>query len=177
MDKLFAGIRPSDVVLAIGLSALGIWIGLENMQGSTADVRIDSTSWLTIPVFLAATIPVLWRRRAMLTVTLVAGAAMAAHVAAFGWGVRCGVGLPLAFVLAYSAGRFVADRAQSALIFVLTAGVQALVLMRDSVAGLDILPYTLAIGAVAWVAGQVVQTRMGNGRARADDRAPEAVHR
>src|SRR4249919_3973841 len=113
MNKLFEGIRPTDVALAIVMSALGVYLMLENINSTSGDVRIDSTSWLLVPVFLAATIPILWRRRSILTVTLVTAAALAAHVAAFGWLVRCGAGLPLAIALAYAAGRFVADRRQS----------------------------------------------------------------
>ncbi|MEO6511032.1 MAG: hypothetical protein ABIO16_08590 [Nocardioides sp.] len=177
MDRIFAGIRATDIGLAVVLSGLGVYLMLENMNGSTDDVRVDSTSWLMIPVFLIATAAVLWRRRSVLTVTLVAGAAMAAHVAAFGWDVRCGVGLPLALVLAYSAGRFVTDRVQSALTMALTIGVQVLVLVRDSAAGLDILPISAALGVIAWGIGWFVQSRTNTGVARADDRVPVASHR
>ena len=108
MNKVFEGIRPTDVVLAAVMSGLGVFLMLENINVTAADdVRVDSTSWLLVPVFLAATVPILWRRRSILAVTLVTAAALAAHVAAFGWDVRCGAGLPLAVALAYAAGRFV----------------------------------------------------------------------
>jgi hypothetical protein len=175
MNKLFEGIRPTDVVLAIVMSALGVYLMLENIN-NTGDVRVDSTSWLLVPVFLAATVPILWRRRSILTVTLVTAAALAAHVAAFGWDVRCGAGLPLAVALSYAAGRFVTDRWQSALTMVLTLGVQALVLVRDSAAGLDVLPVTAVIGIVAWGIGMYVTTRTSTrAAAPAADAVPVAA--
>jgi hypothetical protein len=158
MDKLREVIRPMDVVLAVLLSGLGVWLMLENMAGSD-NTRIDSTSWLLIPVFLLATLPVLFRRANMIAVILVTAAAMAVHVAAFGWLVRCGAGLPLAIVLAYSAGKLIADRTQSVVAMVLTIGVQYLVLVKDSAAGLDILPVTALIGAAAWGIGLYVRSR------------------
>jgi hypothetical protein len=178
MNKIFEGVRPTDVVLAIVMSALGVYLMLENINSTDSDVRIDSTSWLLVPVFLAVTVPILWRRRSILTVTLVTAAALAAHIAAFGWDVRCGAGLPLAIALAYAAGRFVADRRQSALTMVLTLGVQALVLVRDSAAGLDVLPVTAVIGIVAWAIGIYVTTRTTSSvTAPAVDAVPVAAHR
>ncbi len=112
-----------------------------------------------IPVFLVATVPVLFRRANMIAVILVAAAAMAVHVAAFGWVVRCGAGLPLAIVLAYSAGKLISDRTQSIVAMVLTIGVQYLVLVKDSAAGLGILPVTALAGAAAWGIGWYVRSR------------------
>jgi hypothetical protein len=178
MNKVFEGIRPTDVVLAIVMSVLGVYLMLENINSTASDVRVDSTSWLLIPVFLAATIPVLWRRRSILTVTLATAAALAAHVAAFGWDVRCGAGLPLAVALAYAAGRFVTDRRQSALTMVLTLGVQGLVLVRDSAAGLEILPVTAVIGVAAWAIGMYVTTRISSGASvPAEDAVPVSAYR
>lgn len=172
MDQLFRGVRPSDVVLALLVSALGVLLMLENISGAETDLRVDSTSWLLVPVFLATTVPVLWRRRSALVVTLVSLAAMAAHVAAFGWLVRCGAGLPLAFVLAFAAGRFVAERNQSAITLLLTVGVQALVLVRDSAAGIEILPVTALIAVALWAIGRFVTARTSSS---ADARVADAV--
>jgi hypothetical protein len=158
MEKLREVIRPMDVVLAVLLSGLGVWLMLENMAGSDK-TRIDSTSWLLIPVFLLATLPILFRRANMIAVILVTAAAMAVHVAAFGWLVRCGAGLPLAIVLAYSAGKLITDRTQSVVAMVLAIGVQYLVLVKDSVAGLEVLPVTALIGAAAWGIGLYVRSR------------------
>jgi hypothetical protein len=152
-------VRPMDVVLAAVMSGLGVWLMIENMGGSESGVRVDSTSWLMIPVFLVATVPLLFRRVNMIAVILVAAAAMAVHVAAFGWIVRCGAGLPLALVLAYSAGKLVGDRTQSVIALVLSVGFQFLVLVQDSAAGLGVLPFTAVFGAVAWGIGLYVRNQ------------------
>ena len=160
VEKLREVVRPMDVVLAVLLSALGVYLMVENMHGpGTEKVRIDSTSWLMIPVFLLATLPLLFRRANMIAVILVTAAAMAVHVAAFGWVVRCGAGLPLAIVLAYSAGKLVGDRTQSVIALLLTIGVQVLVLVQDSAAGLGVLPFTAVFGAVAWGIGLFVRNQ------------------
>jgi hypothetical protein len=159
MDKVRDLIRPMDVVLTVLLSGLGIWMMIENIGTHSGDTRIDSQSWLMIPVFLMATLPVLFRRANTIAVILVAAAAMAVHVAAFGWVVRCGAGLPLAIVLAYSAGKLIGDRTQSAIALVLTIGVQVLVLVKDSAAGLGVLPFTAVFGVVAWGIGVYVRAQ------------------
>jgi hypothetical protein len=152
--------RKSDVALAVVLTALGVALMVENITAVGADVRIDSHSWLMIPVFVAATLPILWRRRNILAVTLVTAVAMGVHVLAFDWVVRCGAGLPLAFALAYGVGRL-APRWQSWVGLVATLAVQALVLVRDSAAGLEILPVTALIGVAAWGVGVWLRQRVG----------------
>jgi hypothetical protein len=156
--KIFEGVRPGDVVLGILLTGLGVLLMVGNITGQEEGVRIDSTSWVMIPVFAAATVPVIWRRRGVLAVTLVAAAAMAVHVLAFGWVVRCGAGLPLAFALAYAAGRL-CGRRDGLVAFAATLGLQVLVLVKDSAAGLDIIPFTAVIAAACWGVGYVLQQR------------------
>jgi hypothetical protein len=157
---MFDGVRKGDVALAAVLTVLGVVLMVENITAVDPDVRIDSHSWLMVPVFAATTLPILWRRRGMLAVTLVSAAAMAAHVLAFGWVVRCGAGLPLAFALAYGVGRL-APRWQSWVGLVVTLVVQVLVLVHDSAAGLQVIPVTAAIGVAAWGVGVWVRQRVG----------------
>ena len=155
--------RKGDVALAGVLTALGVALMIENITATDAAVRIDSHSWLMVPVFAAATLPILWRRRNMLAVTLVTAVAHGAHVLAFGWVVRCGAGLPLAFALAYGVGRLV-PRWQSWVGLVGRPRVQVLVLVQDSAAGLEILPVTALIGVAAWGVGMWL--RRGGARRR-----------
>ena len=109
---IFKGLRPVDWVLAGALTALGVWLMVENVVISDAQVaanisagtmvhEMTSHSWAMVPVFAVATVPVLWWRRNVIAVTGIAVVAMAAHDLVFGWVTRCGAGLPLAFVLAY----------------------------------------------------------------------------
>jgi hypothetical protein len=159
MNSIFRGVRPLDYVLAAALSALGVVLMIADMQGSDGGTRIDSTSWVMIPVFAAATVPILFRRRNLWVVLGVTAAALAVHDIGFGWVVRCGAGLPLAFALAYSVGRLVTDRKQSYGALVAVIGIQFLVLVRDSVAGLGVLPFTAVISAAFWGAGLYLQKR------------------
>ena len=161
MHKVKGTIRPTDVMLAVLLSTLGVLLMVENIHTQSGRTRIDSHSWVMVPVFLVATLPVLLRRVNLLAVTLVSATAMAIHDTAFDWVVRCGAGLPLAGVLAYSAGRLITDRRQSVAVLALTIGVQTLVLVRDSAAGLAVLPATAGLGILAWGAGWYVRSRLG----------------
>jgi len=145
-------------VLGLVLTALGVLLMVGNITGAEDEVRIDSTSWWMVPVFAAATLPVIWRRRGVLLVTLVAAAAMAVHVLAFGWVVRCGAGLPLAFALAYAAGRL-SERREGLVALAATVGLQGLVLVQDSAAGLEILPVTAVIGIACWGVGYLLRQR------------------
>ena len=137
MKSLLRGVRPLDYVLAVAMTALGIILMKENMHGQgTSKTRIDSTTWVMIPVFIAATLPILWRRVNLWAVLGVTAAALAVHDIAFHWVVRCGAGLPLAFALSYAVGRLITDRKQSYWALAATFGIQFLVLVRDSAAGL-----------------------------------------
>jgi hypothetical protein len=159
MNGFLRGVRPLDYVLSAGLTALGVVLMGANMLGAEGDTRIDSTSWGMIPVFAVATLPILFRRRNLWAVLAVTAAALAVHDVAFGWVVRCGAGLPLAFALAYSVGRLMTDRRQSYGGLAAVIGIQLLVLVRDSAAGLEILPFTAVISVAFWGAGLYVQQR------------------
>ncbi len=159
MNSILRSIRPLDYLLAAGLTALGVVLMLANVNGSNDGTRIDSTSWVMIPVFAAATLPILWRRRNLWAVLGVTAGALAVHVVAFDWVVRCGAGLPLAFALAYAVGRLMSDRKQSYGGLAAVIAIQFLVLVRDSAAGLGIIPFTVAISAAFWGVGLYVQKR------------------
>ena len=172
MNGLLKDVRPMDAVLAIALSALGVVLMLMNINADLSDTddlnhAITNQSWLMLPVFLGTTIPVLWRRRNVLAVVLASTVVMGAHVLAFDWVVRCGAGLPLSLVLAYSVGRLADKRETYAGVAVVIAG-QALTLVRDSAAGISILPVTALIALAAWGAGAYV-------RQQAEKRADQLV--
>ncbi len=151
-------IRVVDVVLTVVLSLLGSLLMLMNIYGDDPTVRLDSHSWLMLPAFLAAPLPVLWWRRGLVVVVLVAAAAMAVHVVAFGSVVRCGAGLPLMFVLAYLSG--LVDGRRRRVIALAGSGVLgALVLVRDSAAGIGLLPVALLLSAGLFGIGRVVAHR------------------
>jgi signal transduction histidine kinase len=151
---LLRGVRGGDVVLTVGLTFLGVLLMVADIQSRDPSVRVDSHSWLLVPVFLATTVPVLWWRRDLVAVLAVACAAMGIHVLAFGSLVRCGAGLPLAFLLGFLSGTLAAPlRRWTA--FGLTAVLTALVLVRDTAAGVDLLPVALLLVAGLFGIGRV----------------------
>jgi hypothetical protein len=159
MSTIFTGVRRGDAALALVMTGLGTWLMSENvLAGPDVDVRIDSHSWLSLPLFAAATVPLLWRRRNMLAVLGITAAALATHVLVLGWLVRCGAGLPLSFALAYGAGRLLTGR-QGRLGLAGVVGIQFLVLVQDSAAGLGIIWATALIVAACWGVGQWLQRR------------------
>ena len=165
MNEMLKGVRPMDAVLAALLTGFGGVLMVMNINADRTDTTdlqhaITNQNWLMLPVFLAATIPVLWRRRNVLAVALVSTVAMGAHVLAFDWVIRCGVGLPLSFVLAYSVGRLADRRETYAGIAVVLVG-QVLTLVRDSAAGISILPVTGLIALAAWGVGAYVRQQAG----------------
>lgn len=180
MDGIFKGVRPMDAVLAIALSAAGVFLMLANINADAGDTKdlehaITSHSWLMLPVFLGTTIPVLWRRRNVVAVALVSAAVMGVHVLAFDWVVRCGAALPLSFVLAYSIGKLADKRESYAGIAVVIVG-QALALVKDSAVGLELLPVTAAIALAAWGVGIVVRQQTAKRADRAVVESPAGAH-
>jgi len=179
MNEIFKDVRPMDAVLATGLTALGAVLMVMNINADPADTKdlqhaITNQNWLMLPVFLLTTIPVLWRRRNVVAVSLASAVFMGAHVLAFDWVIRCGAALPLSFVLAYSVGKLADRRETYAGIAVVIAG-QFLSLVKDSAAGLGVLPFTAAIALVAWGIGLFVRQQIAK---RADQAAepPARVH-
>ena len=162
MTKVFDGVRRGDVALAVALTALGVLLMVANVQDHGSGTRIDSHSWWAVPLFALATVPVLWRRRDVLAVTGVSLAAMGVHVLAFGWMVRCGAGLPLAFALAYAVGRL-GSGWRSGVGLVLALALQAVVLVHDSAAGFGVFPVTALLGVAVWGTGVALHRPAGRG--------------
>lgn len=180
MDGIFKDVRPMDAVLAIALSAAGVALMIMNINADPSDTSdlghaITNQSWFMLPVFLLATVPVLWRRRNVVAVALFSTVAMGAHVLAFDWVVRCGAALPLSFVLAYSVGKLARKPETYAGIGVVIAG-QVLSLVKDSAAGLEILPVTAAIALAAWGVGIYVQQQTAKRADRAAVETPAGAH-
>jgi hypothetical protein len=158
LPELLRGIRPVDAVLTAVLCALGSLLAIMNIVGDDPATRVDSHSWLMLPVFLASALPVLWWRRWTVGVILISCTAMAVHVLAFGWAVRCGSGLPLAFTLAFLSG--LVDRPRVRVIAVAGSGVlAALVLIRDTAAGPGLIPVALILSGVLFGIGRVLAHR------------------
>ncbi len=152
-------VRPVDAVLAGLLCALAALLAVLNIESHDSSIRVDSHSWLQLPVFVAATLAVLWWRRSLVGAILVSSAVMLVHLFAFGHLTRCGAGLPLVFVLAFLCG--FADRPQRERLgaLVLTVVLAMIVLLWDTSAGPSILPVVALIAVGLYGIGRVVRHR------------------
>jgi hypothetical protein len=162
MDIL-KGIRPLDYVLTAVMVALAVLIGLENVNaGPDADVAhaLDSHSALMIPVFVVASLPILWRRRSILAATGASFVGVAASVPAFGWVTRCGFALPLSIAMAYAVARFAGTKQNHLIGLVGVFALQVVTLVKDSsTGGLGALGLSVPIAAICYGIGLFVQRR------------------
>jgi hypothetical protein len=146
-----------DIAIAVVLSLLAI----ADMISQVVDDEINA-SVAAVPLFLALTVPLLWRRAAPVGALLAVNAGLLVHVALFGTSgvVRCGILLPAAFLLAYSAAVRQA-RTRALLALGLALGAVTIVCLTDGETGADagalwfVLPLTLAV----WGVGRVVRSR------------------
>jgi len=178
MDIL-KGIRPLDYALTAVMVALAVLIGLENVTaGPDADVAhaLDSHSALMIPVFVAASLPILWRRRSILAAIGASFVVVAASVPAFGWVTRCGFMLPLSIAMAYAVARFAGSRQNHLIGLVGVFALQVVTLVKDSsTGGLGALGLSVPVAAICYGIGLFVRSRTGK-RATSPTLSVEHVH-
>ena len=155
------GVRPVDYVITGVLVTLAASLAILNITASVGE-GVESQSWLQLPVLVATALPVLWWRRAPVLAVGAATALMTAHDLLFGYGVRCGSGLPLAFAFAFLIG-LGSDRRKGLVGVALTIGLVVAVLVRDTAAGFEALPAAAVIVLVMWGIGQVVRNRSALG--------------
>lgn len=164
MNAIFKGIRPLDYVLAALATAAGVFLMYENItaNGHGLPHPQSTTTAAMLPVFLAVTVPVLWRRRNILAVVGVTTLALALHVVLFGWNTRCGVVLPLSFALAYAVARFAVGRRQHLVALAVILVLQVVTIARDASIDtlLSALPIAVAGGAIFYGIGRFVQVRV-----------------
>lgn len=170
ISRVVRGIRPVDWVLAGALTALGVWLMVENALIEDAHVtaaitdgtmvhEMTSHSWAMVPVFALATVPVLWWRRNVIAVTSIAVVVMVLHDLLFGWVTRCGAGLPLAFVLAYL-GAVALERKQAWIMLGLSTLLTAAVLVVDATTGFEPIVLALPIVLIVFGIGRAVRHRV-----------------
>lgn len=165
MNRIRKGLRPLDYVLAGLMTVAGAYLMAEN---ATASVNaglphpLSTHSWLILPVFVLVTLPILWRRRHILTVVGVTVAAAAMHVLAFGWLTRCGVVLPLSVALAYAVARFAGGGRHHLIGLAGIVVLQLVVIVRDASIdrAIDALPFSLPAAALFYGVGLYVQNRV-----------------
>ena len=164
MNAIFKGIRPLDYVLAALATGAGVFLMIENINATNAHGLSHSLSthtWAMLPVFLAVTVPILWRRRNILAVVGVTAVAAAAHVLLFGWLTRCGVVLPLSFALAYAVARFARGGRDHLIGLASILLLLVVTLVRDSSASFTgAMPIAVAGAAIFYGIGRFVQVRV-----------------
>jgi hypothetical protein len=157
------GVKPSDYALTAVMVALAVLIGVENVTVSApADMphALDSQSPWMIPVFAAAALPILWRRRHILPAIAVSFAVVAASLPMFGWVTRCGFALPLALAMAYAVARFAGNRQNQVVGLVGVLALQVVTLVHDaSTGGLGALAISVPATAICYGIGLAVQRR------------------
>jgi hypothetical protein len=136
-----------------------------------------ANSWLIVPAFVLVTLPILWRRRAILAVVGVTAVATVAHVLAFGWITRCGVELPLTFALGYAVARNAFGWRNHVIGLAGILVTQLVMLVRD--ASIDTvsgaLPLAVPLAALFYGVGLFVQNRASKKQAAAVAPAIERV--
>jgi signal transduction histidine kinase len=163
------GVRPVDWALAGALTALGIVLMVEDVlfQDSAAAAAIadgtmvhevTSHSWAMVPLFVLATVPVLWWRRNVVAVSGIALVVMVLHDVMFGWVTRCGAGLPLAFVLAYL-GAVSLERRPAWINLGLVSLLTGATLAVDATTGFEPIVFALPIALIVFGIGRAVRHR------------------
>ena len=169
MSGALRGIKAGDYVLAGVLTAVGLLLMEFDVRAADASVTkaiadgsmvhaMSSHSLWMIPVFAAATVPVLWWRRSVLAVTGVAIVIMALHDVLFGWVTRCGAGLPLALVLAFL-GALTYGRAKAWIAAGFSALLAFAVVVVDATTGPNVIVLVLPVLLIVFGIGWAVRRR------------------
>jgi hypothetical protein len=113
-----------------------------------------------VPVFVAAALPLLWRRRAVLPAVAASFLVLAVSLPTFGWVTRCAFALPLSFALAYAVARFAGGRSNQVMGLVGILALQVVTLVQDaSTGGLGALALSVPVAALFYGVGWFVHTR------------------
>lgn len=146
------------MLIAVGLSALGVGLMLLNVADDVGDAVDVDAHPLAVPAFLGVTVPVAWRRRAPIAALSAALLALLAHATLFGELSRCGVVFPTAFVLAFAAAAWLDLRAALGGL-VLALALVVTVSSFDLAVDITAAPVFGALTAVSWGIGRVARSR------------------
>jgi signal transduction histidine kinase len=161
LDEVFHQVKGRDWLLAGVLTALGALLALMNITATdTGEMAhpTDTHTWLQVPVFVAAFVPVLWWRRSVLVAVSVSLGVMVLHDLLFGWVTRCGAALPLAFVFAFL-GALSYGRTKAWVCCGLAVAETVAVLAVDASAGPGALPLALPVVLIVFGVGRAARHR------------------
>lgn len=156
----FVNSRPEKVDIAIAAlaSAIGLFLMYQNAAGDL-DAVGTSPGYLVMPLFLAVTAPLAWRRDAPLAAVGVSAVALLVNVVLFSDVVRCGVVFPLFFLLAFSAGARLELREAVGALLLALVGVIPVCLSDPELHGASDLALFVPLTAVIWGIGRLVRSR------------------
>jgi signal transduction histidine kinase len=143
-----------DIAIAVLFSAFGVVGMIANVQ----DDEINASA-AAVPLFLAVTLPLAWRRVTPLRTIAIALGALLLHVVLFGSLVRCGTAFPVVFVLAYAIGARASGRDALVGLGLALAFVLVVYLSDDADLTLGVLPFVSVMTAAVWGTGRVVRSR------------------
>jgi signal transduction histidine kinase len=144
-----------DVVIAV----LASLIAVADIASEVADDRIQA-SVLAVPFAAGLTLPLLWRRVAPVRALAVVLVALLVHAALFGAVVRCGITLPVVFLLVFAAGaRLPRDGALLGL--ALAVAICVAVCLTDGKYGAppEAITFFVPVVLAVWGAGRLVRSR------------------
>lgn len=151
MTSADAPVGRRDIAIAAVFSALGLLL----MYGNVVDKAVEA-SVLAIPLFLLITVPLAWRRAAPVAALAAVLGGYLVHVGATGTEIiRCGVVLPIVFLLAFAAGARLQRRdAQIALALAL------IIIAAESIVFFGAFGVVMAaVTGAIWGTGRVVRSR------------------
>lgn len=169
MGGALRGIKAGDYVLAGIFTALAVLmlpldVHMTDAQvaqaiadGSMVHAMSSHSPWM-VPLFAAAMVPLLWWRRSVLAVTSAAIVIMALHDVLFGWVTRCGLGLPLALVLAFL-GALTYERTKAWAAAGLSALLAFAVVVVDATTGPNVIGLVVPVILIVFVIGRAARHR------------------
>jgi signal transduction histidine kinase len=158
MTSLKRGIAPYDVLLTLIFVGLGVVLMVAAVDEEGAPVA-------AVPLFALIPLTLLWRRVSPLAALAGIIVAVGFHIALFGTITRCGVYLPVTFLLVFAAGARLDWRGALAGLGLSLAGV-ALMLQWDEAAGapltIDTFAYVTVFLVAIWAIARLVNARGRN---------------
>ncbi len=143
--------------LNVALAVLFVGLSVPYMIGDRNE-DVVKPSYTAMVFFALIFVPLAWRRAAALAAVGATLALLVAHIAVFGEMVRCGILIPLALLLAFSAGSRLAGR-QSLIGLVLVLSFLFIMCLAETPEGapLSALLFLAPVSAVVWGVGRLVQ--------------------
>jgi hypothetical protein len=145
--------------LDVAITVLASLVALVYMINEVGDDEIQA-SVAAVPLFLLVTAPLLWRRAAPLAALATTIAAVGLHSAVFGIDViRCGIVIPVVFLLVFAAGARLATREALAGLLLAEVCIVLMILTDGAEDIISALPFVMPLTAALWAIGRVVHSR------------------